>query len=250
MHRQTYVSKERVPYDVDLAPFAQVLDTDPPLLPRLRTLVISAADTQFDYLAFIHLLQAQRDHPGHPARLVSVQPNLYGDDNYGRYKDDWLPSSVIFEFDKLVEQGMMLRVTYNDEEEVWPDGSIGKSDPPCSKSKPVNSPTFRSLRDLPLTPEIARVKASAVELAPVRGLFVGRDCRLEGGEAVADVLHRLGMPEKGLPVKGLHLNGFMASDARSRSEIRGGNLGGLVMDVKTETNTVDGCHHFSNGLKR
>ncbi|KAJ7359389.1 hypothetical protein DFH08DRAFT_769322 [Mycena albidolilacea] len=125
-----------VPYGVDLALFVQVLDTDPLLLPQLRTLAIFAPYKQFNYLAFIQLLQAQCDHPGHPARLVSVQLNLYGDDDEGHYKDDWLSSSVIFEFNKLVEQGMTLQATYNDDEEVWPDGSMD----PCE--------TFPSSRKL------------------------------------------------------------------------------------------------------
>ncbi|KAJ7809824.1 hypothetical protein B0H14DRAFT_2865150 [Mycena olivaceomarginata] len=125
-----------VPYGVDLALFVQVLDTDPPLLPWLRTLAIFAPYKQFNYLAFIQLLQARCNHPGHPARLVSVQLNLYGDDDDGHYKNDWLSSSVIFEFDKLVEQGMTLRATYNDDEGVWPDGSMD----PCE--------TFPSSRKL------------------------------------------------------------------------------------------------------
>jgi hypothetical protein len=131
-----------VPYDHDFASFAQALDTGPPLLPRLRTLIISAAYNQFDYLAFIRLLQARHDHSGHLARLVSAQLNLYGDgdDDERLYKDDWLPSSVIFEFDKLIAQGMTLRATYNNDERVWPDGSMGKSGPPCSKSSQLTLP--------------------------------------------------------------------------------------------------------------
>ncbi|KAJ7278560.1 hypothetical protein C8J57DRAFT_1222404 [Mycena rebaudengoi] len=139
-----------VPCDLDLASFAQVPDTDPPLLPRLRSLIISAAYNQFDYLAFIRLLQARHDHSGHLARLASGQVNLYGGDNDRPYKDDWLPSSVIFEFENLIAQRVTLRATYNDDERVWPDGSMGTSNPSCSKLKPADFPTFRPLRDLPL----------------------------------------------------------------------------------------------------
>ncbi|KAJ7429668.1 hypothetical protein B0H11DRAFT_2265158 [Mycena galericulata] len=114
--------------DTNLASFVQMLDTDPPLLPRLRKLIISAAYDEFDYLAFTRLLQARDGHSGHLARLASAQLDLYGND--GLYKDDWLPSSVIFEFDKLMAQGMTLRATYNNDERVWPDESRGKSDPP------------------------------------------------------------------------------------------------------------------------
>ncbi|KAJ6527649.1 hypothetical protein B0H19DRAFT_1334459 [Mycena capillaripes] len=141
-----------VPYDVELTSFTQVLDTDPPLLPRLRTLTISAAYNQFDYLAFIQFLQARNDHPGDVARVMFAQLNVYGDDHDRPYKEDWLPSSVIFEFDKLIAQGMTLRATYNGDvydEQVWPGENIGKSDP-RSKLKPADSPTFRPLRDLPL----------------------------------------------------------------------------------------------------
>ncbi|KAJ6527671.1 hypothetical protein B0H19DRAFT_1195503 [Mycena capillaripes] len=116
-----------VPNDVELTSFTQVLDTDPLLLPRLRTLIISAAYNQFDYLAFIQLLQARNDHPGDVARVMFAQLNLYGDDRDRPYKEDWLPSSVIFEFDKLIAQGMTLRATYNGDvydERVWPDENI------------------------------------------------------------------------------------------------------------------------------
>lgn len=44
---------------------------------------------------------------------------------------DWLPERVKVEFDKLIGEGLRLRVTYHDV--GWRDGTIGESEPPSSE---------------------------------------------------------------------------------------------------------------------
>ncbi|KAJ7660106.1 hypothetical protein DFH06DRAFT_1130017 [Mycena polygramma] len=56
--------------------FLQALGSNPPLLPQLRTLTISARYRKFDYFAFIHLLQLRRDTVRSLVLLESAQLSL------------------------------------------------------------------------------------------------------------------------------------------------------------------------------
>ncbi|KAJ7642585.1 hypothetical protein DFH06DRAFT_1333973 [Mycena polygramma] len=89
--------------------FTQVLEENPALLPQLTTLRISAKHSNFSHPAFIQLLRDRRaPFPGR-IRLAFARLDLRSE--YGLGADYWLPHSPTIEFDKLVAQGLELRLT-------------------------------------------------------------------------------------------------------------------------------------------
>ncbi|KAJ7615617.1 hypothetical protein DFH06DRAFT_1108031 [Mycena polygramma] len=104
--------------------FTEVLEKDPALLPQLTTLRVSAEHSSFDYLAFIQLLRERRaPFPGR-VRLAFARLDLRSENSLD--KECWLSPSAIIEFDKLIAQGLEMRVTCVDENNrsyAWPQGS-------------------------------------------------------------------------------------------------------------------------------
>ncbi|KAJ7646292.1 hypothetical protein DFH06DRAFT_576886 [Mycena polygramma] len=102
--------------------FIRMINCDPPVVPQLQMLQISASYEKFDYLAFTQLLQLRRDDIGPLTQLHSVQLELEENEpDYAIDEDSWLPESVTIEFDKLVAGGLKLRVTLDDRY-VWSKG--------------------------------------------------------------------------------------------------------------------------------
>ncbi|KAJ7620740.1 hypothetical protein DFH06DRAFT_1305973 [Mycena polygramma] len=124
--------------------FIRLISCDPPVLSQLQTLQISATYENFDYLGFTQLLQLRRDDISPLARLESVQLQLVRIHTENALQDHWLPESVKIEFDKLITQGLKLRVTVDGRSYVWPEGDTGELDLVSIKFSAYN-PAYRLL---------------------------------------------------------------------------------------------------------
>ncbi|KAJ6538083.1 hypothetical protein B0H19DRAFT_1079159 [Mycena capillaripes] len=111
----------RIDVSGKISRFADVMSTDPPLLPRLSILVILASYDHFDYFALTQLLQIRRSGD-QTARLDSVELILHDTPGSFEHEDGWLPRAAVIEFCKLLDQGLDFRVIYN--KYKWPTGRI------------------------------------------------------------------------------------------------------------------------------
>ncbi|KAJ6614078.1 hypothetical protein B0H10DRAFT_2268149 [Mycena sp. CBHHK59/15] len=99
--------------------FAEVINADPPLLPRLRTITLSAVRDNFDYEALLYILRVRRKPSGPETTLASCQLGFYGGS-----LSDWPPDDVILaQFNDLIAQGLKVRLSYYDN--YWPVGRTG-----------------------------------------------------------------------------------------------------------------------------